>query len=174
MSLLPPINFMQWIAEHRDELQPPVCNKVIWEDAEFIVMVVGGPNQRTDFHYDEGPEFFYQLEGRMLLRIMHEEADGNRVEDIYIEAGEIFMLPPKIPHSPQRFENTVGLVIERKRLAHEKDGLMWYCQNCNHKLYEQFFTLENIATQLPEVFAEFNANADLQTCNQCQYHNPQA
>ena len=174
MNLLPPINFNKWIEEHREQLKPPVCNKVVWEDAEFIVMVVGGPNQRTDFHYDEGPEFFYQLEGRMLLRLMHEEEDGNNIEDIYIEEGEIFMLPPKVPHSPQRFADTVGLVVERKRLAHEKDGLSWYCQNCGHKLYEQYFTLENIETQLADVFAMFNADTRLQICDICQHQNPQA
>jgi len=172
--MLPPINFPQWIEEHRHLLQPPINNKVVWEDAEFIVMVVGGPNQRTDFHYDEGPEFFYQIEGQMCLRIMHEGKSGNKPEDLIIKEGEIFLLPPKVPHSPQRFADTVGLVIERKRLAHEQDGLMWYCQQCGHKLYEQYFTLENIETQLPEVFAQFNADTKLQTCNECGHHNPQA
>ncbi len=174
INLLPPINFKQWIEDHREQLRPPVCNKVIWEDAEFIVMVVGGPNQRSDFHYDEGAEFFYQIEGKMLLRIMHETDNGNHSEDIYIQEGEIFMLPPKVPHSPQRFAGTVGLVVERKRLAHEKDGLMWYCQECGHKLYEQYFTLENIETQLPEVFAMYNADPQLQTCSKCGYHNQNA
>ncbi len=112
MRELKPLNFQKWIDEHRHLLKPPVCNKLVFEDAEFIVMVVGGPNTRKDYHYDEGEEFFYQLEGRMVLKIMQ---DG-QLKDIPIEAGEIFLLPARVPHSPQRFENSVGLVIERKRL----------------------------------------------------------
>ena len=109
--MLPPINFKEWIDINRDLLKPPVCNKVIYENTEFIIMVVGGPNTRKDYHIDEGEEFFYQLEGKMILRIM----EDSKPKDIQINEGEIFLLPAKVPHSPQRFENTVGLVIERKR-----------------------------------------------------------
>ena len=166
--LLPPINFSQWIEEHRDLLRPPVCNKVIWQDADFIVMVVGGPNSRTDYHYDEGPEFFYQVEGDMVLRVME---DG-RPRDICIAQGEVFLLPPRVPHSPQRFENTVGLVIERKRFEGEQDGLMWYCESCNHKLYEEYFQLTNIETQLPPVFERFYASEEHRSCDACGHLNP--
>lgn len=166
--MLPPINFKQWIDEHRHLLKPPVGNKCIY-DGDFIVMVVGGPNQRTDYHYDEGPEFFHQLEGDMVLKVMEES--GPR--DIPIREGEIFMLPPRVPHSPQRFENTVGLVLERKRLKHEKDGLMWYCPNCHHKLYEEYFTLENIETQFPPVFERFFSSEQHRTCNRCGTVHPE-
>jgi 3-hydroxyanthranilate 3,4-dioxygenase len=166
--LLPPINFSQWIEEHRDLLKPPVCNKVIWQDADFIVMVVGGPNSRTDYHYDEGPEFFYQVEGDMVLRVME---DG-QPNDIRIAEGEVFLLPPKVPHSPQRFENTVGLVIERKRFDGERDGLMWYCEKCNHKLFEEYFQLTNIETQLPPVFEQFYGSEEHRTCDACGHLSP--
>ena len=118
----------------RHLLQPPVCNQLVFAENDFIVMVVGGPNSRKDYHYDEGPEFFYQLEGDMLLKTMQ---DGEAV-DIPIKEGEILLLPPKVPHSPQRFANTVGLVVERKRLDDELDGFMWFCENCNNKLYEEY------------------------------------
>ena len=101
--MLMPINFKNWIDENRHLLKPPVGNKVVYENTEFIIMVVGGPNTRKDYHIDEGEEFFYQLEGDMVLRIMQ---DGKPM-DINIKEGEIFLLPPKVPHSPQRFENTV-------------------------------------------------------------------
>ena len=165
--LTPPINFQRWIDEHRDLLKPPVGNKCI-VDGDFIVMVVGGPNQRTDYHWDEGPEFFYQLEGEMVLKIQN---DGE-AKDIRIKAGEIFYLPPRVPHSPQRMANSVGLVIERKRLPGEQDGLLWFCERCNHKLYEEFFTLENIETQFPPVFDRFYASRDLRTCDECGHLNP--
>jgi len=109
--MLPPINFKSWIEENRHLLKPPVGNKVVYEDTELIIMVVGGPNTRKDYHIDEGEEFFYQLEGGMVLRIM----ENGKPKDLAINEGEIFLLPPKVPHSPQRFENTVGLVVERKR-----------------------------------------------------------
>ncbi len=157
------IDFMQWIDEHRHLLKPPVCNKLVFEDAEFIVMVVGGPNLRKDYHYDEGEEFFYQIEGEMLLKTMQ---DGEPV-DIPIKAGEIFLLPPRIPHSPNRFADSVGLVIERKRLPGEMDGLMWFCENCHHKLYEEYFELKNIETQFPPVFDRFFGSTEHRTCSEC-------
>jgi len=156
------INLEKWISENRHLLKPPVGNKCIY-DGDFIVMIVAGPNSRTDYHYEEGPEFFYQLEGEMVLRI---QENGSR-QDIPIKAGEIFMLPPKIPHSPQRMPNSLGVVIERKRLVHEKDGLLWFCEQCNNKLYEYFFTLENIETQFPEVFKRFYRSNELRTCQSC-------
>lgn len=159
----PPFNFNKWIDEHRHLLQPPVCNKQVFEQDDFIVMVVGGPNARRDYHYDEGPEFFYQLEGEMLLKTMQ---DGQPV-DYPIKAGEVFLLPPKIPHSPIRYGNSIGLVVERKRLPGEQDGLMWFCENCNHKLYEKYFPLKDIEKDFLVVFDEFFASEENRTCDQC-------
>ena len=158
-----PLNFKEWIDNNREFLKPPVCNKVVWEDAEFIVMVVGGPNSRKDYHVDEGEEFFYQIEGDMLLRIIQ----NNKVEEINISEGEIFLLPKMIPHSPQRFKDTVGLVIERKRNHAELDGFQWYCDSCNYLLYETFFQLENIVTQLPPLFDQFWSDISKRTCSKC-------
>lgn len=160
-------NLQQWIDEHRHLLKPPVGNKCI-VDGDFIVMVVGGPNDRTDYHWDEGPEFFYQLEGEMVLRIQ----ENGKVRDIPIKAGEVFYLPPRVPHSPQRMAGGVGLVIERKRLASEKDGLLWYCERCNHPLYSEFFALENIETQFQAVFDRFYGSVEHRTCKDCGHLNP--
>lgn len=163
INMIPPINFKEWINENRDLLKPPVCNKVIYENTEFIIMVVGGPNTRKDYHVDEGEEFFYQLEGNMVLRIIE---DG-KPRDININEGEIFLLPPKVPHSPQRFENTVGLVIERKRLKTELDGFQWYCEKCNSLIYEKYIYLTDIVNQLPKLFNEFWSSIDNRTCSNC-------
>lgn len=160
--LLNAFNLQKWVDEHRHLLKPPVGNKCI-VDGDFIVMVVGGPNARTDYHFEDGPEWFYQLEGEMLLKL---QVDG-KVLDVPIKAGEMFYLPPHVPHSPQRMPNSIGLVIERKRLPHEQDALMWFCDNCNEKLYEQFFHLENIETQFSGVFATFYSSKALRTCNNC-------
>lgn len=162
--MLSTINFKKWIDENRHLLKPPIGNKQIWMEAEdFIVMVVGGPNNRTDYHYNESEEFFYQLEGDMILRIQ----ENGKAVDVPIKEGEILLLPGKVPHSPQRFENTVGLVIEKIRKEGEKDGLQWYCEKCNHKLYEEYFHMENIMTQMQGVFEKFYADEDLRTCKNC-------
>jgi 3-hydroxyanthranilate 3,4-dioxygenase len=162
-----PLNLQGWIDEHRHLLKPPVGNKCIY-DGDFIVMVVGGPNARTDYHWDQGPEWFYQLEGEMVLRI---QEDG-RPRDIPIRAGEIFLLPPRTPHSPQRMPDSIGLVIERRRLAHEDDGLMWFCERCNHKLFEDYFHLHDIEVDFPPVFDRFYASLAHRTCGQCGHVNP--
>ncbi|HCN25045.1 MAG TPA: 3-hydroxyanthranilate 3,4-dioxygenase [Candidatus Marinimicrobia bacterium] len=161
--MLPPIDFKNWIEENRHLLKPPVGNKVVYKDTELIIMVVGGPNTRKDYHIDEGEEFFYQLKGNMVLRIMK----SGKLEDIHIKEGEIFLLPPKIPHSPQRFEDTVGLVVERKRHADELDGFQWYCDECNALLYEKYISLTDIVAQLPPLFEAFWEDEDSRTCKEC-------
>lgn len=158
-----PFNFKKWIDENRHLLKPPVNNKVVYKDTEFIVMVVGGPNSRKDYHYNESEEFFYQLEGDIIVQI---QENGKAVE-VPIKEGDIFLLPPKIPHNPRRFENTIGLVMERKRHATEKDGLMWFCEKCNHKLYDEYFQLTDIANQFQSVFERFYNSVDLRTCKKC-------
>lgn len=162
-----PLNLHAWIEEHRHLLKPPVGNKVVY-DGDFIVMVVGGPNARTDYHWDQGPEWFYQLEGEMLLRIQ----ENGAARDIAIRAGEMFYLPPRVPHSPQRSAGGIGLVIERKRLAHEQDGLMWFCERCNHALYEEYFHLQDIESDFPPVFARFYSSIERRTCARCGHLNP--
>lgn len=163
MSIRRPFNIKKWIEENRHLLKPPVGNKQIWEDADFIVMVVGGPNARKDYHFNEGEEFFYQIEGDVLVKIQ----ENGKAVDIQIKEGDIFLLPPQVPHSPIRGADTIGLVIERKRRNIEKDGLIWFCENCNHKLYEEYFPLENIMTQFQGVFARFYGSLDHRTCKEC-------
>ena len=163
MPIVPPINFKKWIDENRHLLKPPVGNKVVYEDTNFIVMVVGGPNSRKDFHYNETEEFFYQLEGNIVVKV---QDDGKMVE-VPINEGDIFLLPPKIPHNPCRPANSIGLVMEYKRNDNQKDGLLWYCEQCNHKLYEEYFPLENIATQFQGVFKKFYESEILRTCKNC-------
>jgi len=163
MAVLPALNFKGWIDEHRHLLKPPVGNAKVYEDTEFIIMVVGGPNSRKDYHYNEGEEFFYQLEGDTTVKII----DDGVPKDIHIKEGEIFLLPPKTPHSPQRPANTVGLVIERKRAKHELDAFMWFCESCGNKLYEEFLPLTDIVKQLPPIFERFYQNEANRTCSKC-------
>jgi 3-hydroxyanthranilate 3,4-dioxygenase len=158
-----PLNLAQWIEEHRGQLKPPVGNAQIWKDREFMVTIVGGPNSRKDYHIDPGEEFFYQIEGDMILRIME---DG-KPRDMPIRQGEVFLLPPYVPHSPQRVANTVGMVIERVRRHDEEDHFHWYCDNCHHLLHDVHFHLTDITTQLAPVFEKFWADDEARHCKKC-------
>ena len=158
-----PINFKNWINDNRHLLKPPVGNKVVYEDTDFMIMIVGGPNTRKDYHVDPIEEFFYQLEGDMVLRIRE---DG-KPKDIVIKEGEIFLLPKNIPHSPQRFSNTVGLVVEYKRKIGEVDSFQWYCDDCHALLHEVDVQLKDIVKQLPPLFDAFWDNENARTCSQC-------
>jgi len=161
--MLPPINFREWIDEHREFLRPPVCNRQVFPAGDFIIMVVGGPNSRTDYHDDPGQELFYQIEGDMLLKTMQ---DGRPV-DVPIREGEMFLLPAHVPHSPQRFTHTVGLVIERVRHPGEKDGFIWFCDNCHAPLYSEYLHVSDIEKQLPAVFDRFYENEENRRCSEC-------
>ena len=157
-----PLNFRRWIDEHRELFKPPVGNKVVWEDGEFIVMVVGS-NTRKDFHVNEGEEFFYQLEGDITLKVQ----DGGKIVDVPIREGEIFLLPARVPHSPRRPDGTIGLVVEKKREPGQMDGFQWYCEQCGAKLHEEFVHVTNIVTQLPPLFQRFYGDESKRVCTAC-------
>lgn len=164
MGIARAFNLKKWIDEHRHLLKPPVGNQQVYVDnKDFIVMIVGGPNSRKDYHYEDAEELFYQIEGDIVVKIME---DGKPV-DIHIKEGEMFLLPPNVPHSPQRGANTVGLVIERYRKPEEKDACMWFCEKCNHKLHEEFFPLKDIVNQLPVVLNDFYKSEEKRTCKKC-------
>jgi len=164
MSLSQPFSLKKWIDDNRHLLKPPVGNQQVYKgNDDYIVMVVGGPNSRKDYHFQDGEELFYQLEGDITLKTQQ----GGKNVDVRIKEGEMFLLPPHIPHSPQRGPNTIGLVIERYRKSTEKDSCQWYCENCNNKIYEEFFDLKDIVKQLPQIFEKFYADINLRTCTNC-------
>jgi 3-hydroxyanthranilate 3,4-dioxygenase len=164
MSITAPFNLKKWIDENRDLLKPPVGNQCVYKDASnFIVMVVGGPNSRKDYHFNESEELFYQIEGDIIVKVI----DEGKFRDIHIKEGEMFLLPPRTPHSPQRGANTVGMVIEKIREGEEEDGFLWYCENCGHKLYEKKMVVTDIVKQLPPVMEGFYSDEHKRTCESC-------
>ena len=164
MAIAKPFNLQKWIDEHRSELKPPVGNRNLYKDAgDYIVMIVAGPNARKDYHYNETEELFYQLEGDINVRI---QEDGKAV-DIPIKEGEMFLLPAKTPHSPMRSAGSIGLVVELKRDKTNKDGLIWFCDNCNTKLHETYFKLENIEKDFLPRFKEYYGSEKMRTCPNC-------
>ncbi len=165
MAFARPFNMHQWIEDNRQFLQPPVGNKQVYlNNEDYIVMVVGGPNGRKDYHFEDGEELFYQFKGDIILKIINERGEP---EDIPIREGEMFLLPPRIPHSLQRPAGTVGLVIERYRKKGELDKLMWFCENCNQKLHEDSFEMTDIVNQLPVVIRNYMEDENKRTCKKC-------
>lgn len=161
----PPFNLRQWIEENRDLLKPPVGNKNIYkhESGDFIVMVVGGPNARKDYHYNETDEFFYQLEGDIQIAL---QVNGEK-QVVELHAGDVFLVPAKTPHSPIRSAGSVGLVVEIKNKQGKKDGLLWFCDQCNHKLHEVYFPLKDIEKDFLKHFKDFYQSEELRTCSSC-------
>jgi 3-hydroxyanthranilate 3,4-dioxygenase len=164
-------NFQAWIDEHQHLLKPPVGNVQVWEDSDLMVTVVGGPNQRTDFHDDPIEEFFYQLKGNMVLRIMVEE--GEPPMDVQIREGDVFLLPPHVKHSPQRPEpGSIGLVVEFARPTGQRDAVEYYCTECHHRIHRAELQLESIVDDLLPVFAAFLADEQARTCGNCGALHP--
>jgi len=164
MEIAKPFNLKKWIDNNRNLLKPPVGNKNLYVDSgDYIVMVVGGPNARKDYHFNDTEELFFQLEGDILVTV---QLDGKAVE-VPIKEGEMFLLPSNIPHNPVRPANSVGLVVEIKRKKQHTDGLLWFCDNCINKLYESYFPLSNIEKDFLPVFKKFYSSEELRTCKKC-------
>lgn len=169
MSKLSAFNFNAWIDEHKHLLKPPVGNQQVWENADLMVTVVGGPNKRTDYHDDPVEEFFYQLKGDMVLKLY----DGEEFYDVPIREGDIFLLPPHMRHSPQRpQEGSIGLVIEPKRPAGAHDAIEWYCFDCGMRVHRAELLLESIVRDLPPVYQAFYASQEARTCPECGTVHP--
>jgi 3-hydroxyanthranilate 3,4-dioxygenase len=167
MSLSPPLNLSKWIADHRDHLRPPAGARTIWTDTDFIVTVVGGPNDRPDYHDDPLEEFFYQLKGDITLRII----DGGRRRDIPIREGEIFLLPPHVLHSPQRPADTIGLILERRRDAGVIDAFEWFCDACGARVHRCEVQIGGLEQAVNRVLADYDADPKLRICRACGHVN---
>lgn len=158
-----PIDITAWIAEHAEDFRPPVSNKVVWRDSDFITMVIGGPNARTDFHIDPGDEIFHQIIGTMRLDLV---IDGERTTRL-LGPGEMLLVPGGVPHSPRRPAGSFGLVIERVRAPDEFDTLRWYCESCGTVVHEVSFHVDDIETELGRHIGDFHASVERRTCPRC-------
>ena len=165
MAIPKPFNLTQWIDENRHLLKPPVGNKNLYMDSDdYIVMIVAGPNARKDYHYNETEELFYQLEGDITVYVQ----DNGEKKAMKLSAGDMYLHPAKVPHSPNRSEGSIGLVIERKRQdSGAQDGLLWFCDNCNNKLHEVYFPLTDIEKDFLGHFQHFYGSEALRTCKSC-------
>jgi len=161
-TLASPLNLPKWLEENSHLLKPPINNYCVYHDP-MTVMIVGGPNARTDYHINETPEFFFQYKGRMLLKTV----DNGQFRDIYINEGEMFLLPGNTPHNPVRFADTVGVVLEQPRPEGSLDRLRWYCQNCGDKVHEAAFVCTDLGTQIKQAVNAFRDSETERTCKNC-------
>ncbi len=169
MTLNAPFNLEAWIDRNRDQLKPPVGNKLLYEENGMIAQIIGGPNTRVDFHDDPVQEFFYQLAGDMILKVV----DDGRIQDIRINEGEVFMLPPHVRHSPQRpMPGSIGLVVESPRMAGMLDGFEWFCFECGARIHRVEVAVDNIVDDLPPLYEAFYADEAARTCRDCGAVHP--
>ena len=165
-------NFEQWVKENQAHLVPPVSNKLLHEGTGMIVMVVGGPNTRMDFHDDPVEEWFYQVKGDMILKI----AEDGEIYDVPIREGEVFFLPSHTIHAPQRPQkDSVGIVVESPRMMGMKEGFIWYCFNCKSQVHRVDIALTDasgIVDALPKIYDAFHADEQARTCPQCGELHP--
>lgn len=165
-----PLDFADWLERNRESFRPPVGNRQIWQGSDLIVTVVGGPNQRTDFHDDPLEEFFHQFRGNAQLLI----TDRGRFERVPLKQGDVFLLPPHVRHSPQRPEaGSLGLVIERARPMGLIDGFEWYCASCGARVHRAECQLASIVDDLPKLFAGFYSSGEgTRACPECATVHP--
>jgi 3-hydroxyanthranilate 3,4-dioxygenase len=160
-----PFNLNVWINENLPKPLGGIGNKDVFEDdTDMIFQIVKGPNARNDFHICRSDEIFYQLKGDMTLPYLEE---NDLRHEVQIREGDVFLLPRLVPHSPQRPAGTIGLVIERRRKAHELDAVVWFCQKCHNTLHRVEYWRDNKAMKIKEIAAAFNADKELRTCKQC-------
>ena len=167
---LPPINLRQWIEKHRHELKPPVSNKYLYDGEDFFVMVIVGPNARNDFHQTRSEEYFYQLQGDIVVRIRE---DG-KIKDVPVREGETFFIPGNVPHSPVRPPGTIGVVVERRRPPGETEHLQFYCEKCGELVYDREFDCKDIVKHFAQTMEDFWADEELSTCAKCGTRVPRA
>ncbi|MCJ1409549.1 3-hydroxyanthranilic acid dioxygenase [Ptychographa xylographoides] len=163
--LASPLNLPKWLEENSHLLKPPINNYCVY-NKDVTVMIVGGPNARTDYHINTTAEWFYQYRGSMLLKVVDKDATPPH-RDIPIREGEMFLLPPNTPHNPVRFADTVGIVLEQPRPADSVDTLRWYCQNCGEVVNEESFHCTDLGTQIKEAVNVFKANEEKRKCRNC-------
>jgi 3-hydroxyanthranilate 3,4-dioxygenase len=165
-----PFNYEAWIGDNADKLKPPVGNQQVWANSDLICTVVGGPNQRTDFHDDPHEEYFHQLRGNAHVLIN----DRGRYERIDLRQGDVFLLPAHVLHSPQRPQHgSVCTVIERTRALGVQDAFQWHCAACGTRVARFELQLQSIVTDLPKVFAQFyDGDASTRVCSDCGEQHP--
>jgi 3-hydroxyanthranilate 3,4-dioxygenase len=169
MKPLISFNLWKWVEDNGHAFEPPVGNKVIWEDSQFTAMIIRGPNARRDFHVDPSDEIFYMLKGDMVLEYME---NGHRRAQV-IRQGELLLVPAFTPHSPHRPADTWGLVVEVKRRPDQSESLLWYCDQCNARLHAVTMHVADIEKELRAAIEQFDASAELRTCRSCGHVQPE-
>lgn len=159
-----PFNLNRWIATRMAGDQGTVGNKEVFRQSDFIFQIIKGPNRRNDYHMDPYDEIFYQLEGTAF--VVYRDAE-DREQVATLRAGDVLLIAAFTPHSPRRPPDSIGLVVERPRAAHELDGLRWYCEGCGRRLEDLWLPCQDIEVQLKQALDAFNTDLARRTCKHC-------
>ena len=163
MPLAPPINLQGWIDKNRDKLKPPVGTFALYDQGGFLVMVIGGPNSRTDYHVNPSEELFFQVQGDIVVKVI----DNGEFRDLPIKEGEMFLLPARVPHSPQRGPNTIGVVVEFPKLRDEEHYLRWFCKGCKSLVHQEMFQPQDLGKQIKEMLTRWSGDENMRKCKGC-------
>ena len=153
-------NLRQWIDDNRADWGQ---RRVIWQDSDFIAFVTRGPNRRKDYHINPGDEIFYQLEGELNLHYLKQDQHELAV----LKAGDIFLLPKLVPHSPRRADGSWTYVVERKRGPNEMDRFIWPCEKCAGTLYQTEVRFDDPGDAVKNATDSLKADPTLTTCKRC-------
>ena len=153
-------SLQRWIDENRGDWGQ---RRVIWQDSDFIAFVTRGPNRRKDFHINPGDEIFYQLEGELNLHYLN----GGKPDLAVLKAGDLFLMPGGVPHSPRRADGSWTFVVERKRSQAEIDRFIWPCEKCGSKLYETAVRFDDPGDAVRKATDSLKSDPTLATCKQC-------
>jgi 3-hydroxyanthranilate 3,4-dioxygenase len=168
-TLLPATDLWQWIERNRDKFQTPSGARLLFEDSEFVVLVIQGPNDRSDFHVDPSDELFYQIKGDIWVETVGDDGKRQRHD---VKEGQLLLVPHLVPHSPQRPAGTTGFVVERKRRPDESESFVWFCEKCGAELNRIDKRVSELTRQINQVIRDFKASSDLHRCQRCGYENP--
>ena len=150
--------------------QGPKPVSILWQEQDTLAFVARGREHRSEFHIDPCDEVMYMLKGDMELHYI--TPDGEHKFTV-IREGEIIHCPAGTPHSPRFSPDSFVLVLERRRQTEEQDRFLWFCEQCNSKLYETARHVSDYrADPVSRVYEEFYSAETHRTCANCGYITP--
>ncbi|HTV19447.1 MAG TPA: hypothetical protein VMG12_12265 [Polyangiaceae bacterium] len=164
---LRPVDVEGWVRRSMAGGMPkPLLNFEQFWDGELLVRLFDGPTPkgRRDFHINTSAEFFYQLEGSMTCTLV-EDGEFNTVT---CQKGEMYWIPPLVPHLNQREAGSIGLVIHTQRAPGALHGMAWYCDRCGAQVHRVDYAYEReLRDLLAPKLREFAADDQARTCKRC-------
>ena len=164
------VDVLRWVEASKERRSDQLLNHDTCWNRELIVKLFDGPTppDRSDFHINTSPELFYQFEGDVFCRLLR---DG-KFEDHTIGTGQMFYIPPLVPHLNRRPPGSIGLAVHTERAPGALEAVAWYCESCGHQLHRIDYLFKDLLEQLPPLVRAFLADEDKRTCARCGWKMP--